>query len=153
MSFFVTSTRSTTGDLGGLSGADRRCQELGAAAGFGAKAWRAYLSVERDAANGNQPTHARDRIGSGPWFNANGVMVAAGLNDLHTRRGDAEVFVDEHNQRIAGQWNGSPRPVEHHPHRLHGRRTADAGHDLQRLDVGFGRPGPQVGHSDGLGPN
>ena len=66
MSFFVTSTTSVTGNLGGLAGADATCQRLAAAAGQGSRTWRAYLSVERDPANGNQPTHARDRIGTGP---------------------------------------------------------------------------------------
>ena len=153
LSFFVTSTRSATGNLGGLSGADGRCQELGAAAGFGAKTWRAYLSVERDAANGNQPTHARDRIGSGPWFNANGVMVASNLDDLHARRGDADVFVDERNQKIAGQWNGSPRPVEHD---ILTGSTAEGRlmPGLTCSDWTSASPdvAAQVGHSDGLGP-
>jgi hypothetical protein len=66
VSFFVTSATSVTGNLGGLSGADATCQRLAAAAGYGDRNWRAYLSVERNPANNNQPTHARDRIGTGP---------------------------------------------------------------------------------------
>src|SRR6185295_1770586 len=54
---FVTSATSVTGNLGGLTGADATCQRLAAAAGHGDRTWRAYLSVERDPANGNQPTH------------------------------------------------------------------------------------------------
>jgi hypothetical protein len=38
----------------------------------GGRTWRAYLSAERDPDNGNRPTNARDRIGSGPWINAAG---------------------------------------------------------------------------------
>src|SRR5262245_34325997 len=113
MSFFVTSATSVTGNLGGLAGADATCQRLAAAVGEGAKAWRAYLSVERDASNGNQPTNARDRIGAGPWRNANNVVVANNLAELHARTGDAAVFIDERGQRINGQWTGSPSPVEH----------------------------------------
>src|SRR5262245_25327131 len=75
-SFFVSSTTSVTGNLGGLAGADATCQRLAAAVGQGGRTWRAYLSAERDPANGNQPTHAKDRIGSGPWYNDNGVLVA-----------------------------------------------------------------------------
>src|SRR5436190_26176 len=42
MTFFVTSVGSGKGgDLGGLEGADRHCQTLGAAAGAGSKTWRA----------------------------------------------------------------------------------------------------------------
>jgi hypothetical protein len=95
LSFFVTSTTNTTGNLGGLRGADALCQSLATAVGAGSKTWRAYLSVERDADNGNNPTNARARIGTGPWVNATGVTVAANVNELHGRRGDASVFVDE----------------------------------------------------------
>src|SRR5262245_21260040 len=80
MSVFVTSATSTTGNLGGLSGADATCQRLAAAAGQGGRTWRAYLSVEHDPANGNQATNARDRIGSGPWYNYNLVLVASNVN-------------------------------------------------------------------------
>src|SRR5262249_20239380 len=94
MSFFVTSRTSVTGNLGGLSGADALCQNLAASVGFGQRTWRAYLSVERDPGNGNGPTNARSRIGSGPWVNAAGVTVAANVTELHARRGDAAVFID-----------------------------------------------------------
>src|SRR5438067_4464753 len=63
MSFFVTSARSATGNLGGLRAADGQCQNLANAAGAGTQTWRAYLSVEHDATNGNRPVDARSRIG------------------------------------------------------------------------------------------
>ena len=85
MTFFVTSATSVTGNLVGLAGADATCQRLATAVGEGARAWRAYLSVEHDATNGNQPTNARDRIGAGPWRNANNVVVANNLAELHAR--------------------------------------------------------------------
>lgn len=82
MSFFVTSTGSGKGaDFGGLAGADRHCQQLAAAAGAGNRQWRAYLSTQ--AAGGATAINARDRIGRGPWYNANGVMIAKDLDDLH----------------------------------------------------------------------
>ena len=89
MSFFVTSQTSQTGNLGGLAGADATCQRLAESVGAGNRFWRAYLSVERDASNGNQPTNARDRIGIGPWHNAAGTLVANNLTQLHGRTGDA----------------------------------------------------------------
>ena len=113
MGFFVTSVKSKTGNLGGLAAADKICQDLGIAAGQKDKTWRAYLSVERDPANGNKPTNARDRIGNGPWFNANGLMVGKDLTDLHERRGNPILFVDEKGQPVPGGWPGSPRPNEH----------------------------------------
>ena len=82
MSFFVTSVGSGKGaDLGGLAGADAHCQKLAAAAGAGNRTWRAYLSVKADGA---QPAvNAKDRIGSGPWYNAKGVLIAQNVADLH----------------------------------------------------------------------
>ena len=154
LSFFVTSETSTTGNLGGLAGADATCQRLATAVGQGGRAWRAYLSVERDPANGNQPTHARDRIGAGPWFNANRVAVGNSLADLHARPGDASLFVDERGQRINGQWTGSPAPVEHDI--LTGSNadgTVAAGLTCADWTSASATIAAQVGHSDGMGPN
>ena len=79
MSFFVTSVGKGDGaNLGGLAGADAHCQQLGAAAGRGAATWHAYLSTQGPGA-----VNARDRIGSGPWFNANGAQLAASGAQLH----------------------------------------------------------------------
>ena len=152
MSFFVSSRTSVTGNLGGLAGADATCQSLGAAAGQGAKTWRAYLSVERDANNGNQPTHARSRIGTGPWHNAAGTLVAANVTELHARTGDAAVFVDERGQRINGQWPSSPSPNEHDI--LTGSNadgTVVAGATCGDWTSDATTAVGQVGHSDGLG--
>jgi hypothetical protein len=81
MSFFVTSEGSGNGgDLGGLEGADRHCQALAEAAGAGNRTWRAYLSTERPDGRG---THARMRIGDGPWYNADGVLIANNPHELH----------------------------------------------------------------------
>jgi hypothetical protein len=80
MSFFVTSAGSGKGaDLGGLKGADRRCQSLAKAAGAGSKTWHAYLSTQ-----GKKPVNARDRIGKGPWRNAKGVVIASNVDELHS---------------------------------------------------------------------
>jgi hypothetical protein len=81
MSFFVTSSGSGKGaDLGGVAGADQRCQTL-AAATSSTKTWHAYLSTQ--AADGKPAVNARDRIGSGPWYNAKGAVVAKNVADLH----------------------------------------------------------------------
>ncbi len=78
MSFFVTSAGSGDGgNLGGLAGADAHCQSLAAAAGAGGRTWRAYLSTQ-----GPNAENARDRIGTGPWYNANGVMIAENVDAL-----------------------------------------------------------------------
>ncbi len=79
MTFFLTSVGSGDGaNLGGLAGADARCQSLAAAVGAGGKTWRAYLST-----TGSGGVNARDRIGSGPWQNINGDVVARDVDQLH----------------------------------------------------------------------
>jgi len=79
MTFFLTSVGSGNGaDLGGLSGADAHCQSLAAAVSGGGKTWHAYLST-----TGGGGVNARDRIGSGPWQNINGDVVANNLDQLH----------------------------------------------------------------------
>jgi hypothetical protein len=82
MTFFVTSVGTGAGaNLGGLEGADRHCQSLAQAAGAGNRTWRAYLSAQ--ASGAQQAVHARDRIGSGPWQNAKGVVIAGNVGELH----------------------------------------------------------------------
>ncbi len=101
-SFFVTSLETMRlqsgsqdgfgGNLGGLVGADKICQTAAANVGFGHKTWRAFLSVYNNGA----PIHAIDRIGTGPWYDRNGRLVAtntAGL--LQTRpAGDVTIIND-----------------------------------------------------------
>ena len=83
MSFFITSSNpGQGGNLGGLAGADAQCQRLASSVGAGGKNWRAYLSTA--AADGQPAVNARDRIGNGPWVNANGVTVATSVADLHS---------------------------------------------------------------------
>jgi hypothetical protein len=83
MTFFVTSIGpGKGGDLGGLEGADRHCQQLATAVGAGNKTWRAYLSLTTPG--GGTSTHARDRIGKGPWQNSKGTVIATSVDDLHS---------------------------------------------------------------------
>jgi hypothetical protein len=164
MTFFVTSQKNMTGNLGGVAGADMRCQTLAAAVGLGGKTWHAYLSLEHDANNGNGPTNARDRIGAGPWFNANGVMLAANVTSLHMRTGDPAVFLDEHANMINGQWTGSPAPLEHDiltgsnadGTLAAGKTCLDWTSSLAAPDAGVPDGGEllvaRVGHTDGFGP-
>ena len=82
MGFFITSSGPGNGaDLGGLAGADAHCQTLAAAVGSGDRTWRAYLSAQ--AKDDQVAVNARDRIGSGPWHNAVGVIVANNVDELH----------------------------------------------------------------------
>jgi hypothetical protein len=79
MSFFITSVGKGDGaNYGGLAGADAYCQSLAAAAGRGASTWHAYLSTQ-----GPNAVNARDRIGTGPWYNARGQRIAMNVAELH----------------------------------------------------------------------
>lgn len=82
MGFFVTSTNPGRGaDLGGLTGADSHCQFLATEAGAGERTWRAYLSTTATLIT--PAHHARQRIGQGPWRNAQGVVIARNVEELH----------------------------------------------------------------------
>jgi hypothetical protein len=79
MSFFITSVGKGDGaNYGGLAGADAHCQSLATAAGRGMATWRAYLSTQ-----GAGAVSARDRIGTGPWANARGQVIAQNAAELH----------------------------------------------------------------------
>ena len=100
MSFFITSENPGDGaDLGGLSGADEHCASL---AGDGQQ-WRAYLSTS--AAAGEDGVHARERIGDGPWFNAEGVKIAESPDDLHSDNNNVnkETALDENGNMVNGR--------------------------------------------------
>ncbi len=78
MTYFITSVGLGDGaNLGGLEGADAHCASLANAAGATAKNWRAYLST-----NGEGGINAKDRIGTGPWVNARGEVVATSVANL-----------------------------------------------------------------------
>lgn len=82
MSFFITSANPGQGaNFGGLLGADAYCQKLAQDAGSTGKTWRAYLSAAPTFTTG--VVHAKDRIGSGPWYNFKGKMIAKDLAELH----------------------------------------------------------------------
>lgn len=101
MGFFVTSTgMGNGGDLGGLDGADAHCSGLAEAAGSTGRTWRAYLSTQEE---GQRGISARYRIGTGPWYNANGELVAVDLDELHLSPNIiSRTAVDENGARING---------------------------------------------------
>jgi hypothetical protein len=153
MTFFVTSDKSVTGNLGGLAGADKRCQDLAAAAGDGARTWHAYLSVAMGP--GGTPVNAKDRIGAGPWHNAKGALIANNVTELHgaTRSGDHTLYITEMGGDVNGNWVGSPKPVEHDiltgsniDGTLKPNETCKDWTSTANADKAW------VGHADGLGP-
>jgi len=102
MSFFVTSTgRGFGGNLGGVAGADAICLQRATAVGRGDRLWRAYLSAPPSA--GAQAVYARDRIGPGPWINAQGLQIAASVAELHSEAANltADTALTEAGARVA----------------------------------------------------
>lgn len=117
MSFFITSIGAGDGaNFGGLEGADAHCQDLASDAGAGNKTWRAYLSTSGriDMANpeNNTPSvHARERIGTGPWFNAKGELIARDVNHLHSNNNiNKQTALSEKGNVIKGRGDN---PNEH----------------------------------------
>ena len=150
LSFFITSVGSGDGaNLGGLKGADAHCQKLAAAAGAGSKTWRAYLSTE-----GASAVNARDRIGSGPWFNAKGVKVAMNVDDLHS---DSNKLSKENSlTEKGGMVNGrGDRPNRHDiitGSQLDGTSFSDGSNHTCNNWTSNGEDGSaQVGHHDRQG--
>jgi hypothetical protein len=92
MTFFITSTPASadgSGNLGGLDGADKKCQDLATAVKGGDHKWAAFL--------GAKGTNPKDRIGKGPWQNQKGEVVSKDLPGLFgttTQLADG-LFVDE----------------------------------------------------------
>jgi hypothetical protein len=130
-SFFVTSLRALqqlsgnqngfggdlrfgeTGPGSGLRGADRICATIAERSlpGASAKTWRAFLSATDDGTG--TPVHAIDRIGTGPWYDRVGRMLAptiAGLLNERPQGGDAAIANDFPNED--GVPNHAPNPIE-----------------------------------------
>ena len=111
LGFFVTSVGiGDGGNLGGLEGADAHCQALAGAAGAGNRTWRAYLSTQGDGA-----VNARDRIGAGPWANAEGLIIASSVENLHYDNSNInwEHALDENGNQFASRIDGDPDFTEH----------------------------------------
>ena len=125
----------------------------------GNRNWRAYLSTV--AGGGQTAVNARDRIGEGPWYNANGQIIAPNVADLH---GDFErdrnnirkpLAVDEDGELVNGVGD---QPNQHDiltGSDSHGRAILGAANTTtcgNWTSNGEGRA--MVGHHDRLGgPN
>jgi hypothetical protein len=136
-SFFVTSMagmqrlakseKGFGGDLrygtaDGLMGADKICAELAefSMKGASAKQWRAFLSTKKG------PVHAKDRIGTGPWYDRIGRVVAMDLAGLLKNRPDADAAIKEDLPNELGIGNHRPNPnapADDNHHTLTGSNT------------------------------
>ena len=150
LSFFITSAGPGKGaDLGGLVGADAHCSALAKAAGAGNREWRAYLSAA--AADGKPAVNAKDRIGSGPWFNAKGVQVAASVADLHS---DNNKLSKENSLNEKGEVNNGRGDTPNRHDIMTGSNldgTATAATCSNWTNGAQGGGGARVGHHDRQG--
>jgi hypothetical protein len=111
MGVFLTSVgQGNGGDLGGLAGADAHCQQLASNVGMGHRTWHAYLSTQGPGA-----VSARDRIGDGPWANANGLVMATSVENLHYDNSNFNwtYMLDENGNQFASRIDGDPDFTEH----------------------------------------
>ena len=162
MSFFATSVGSGKGaDLGGLAGADAHCQRLATAAGApgaAGKTWRAYLSTPPTFAAGTAPaiaaTHARDRIGNGPWSNVQGALIARDVAHLHNGNNlSKETALDERGNPVKGR---GETPNEHDMltgSRADGTAFAPQTDTTCKAWTSSTEGSAIVGHHDRVGPN
>ena len=151
MSFFVTSVgRGRGGDLGGLAGADAHCQALATAEGAGDRMWHAYLSAM--ATTSRPAVNARDRIGRGSWYNADAKLIAANVEELHSRnRISKETVFTERTDPV----NGIADTPNQHDILTGSRPDGTAFQGTEDLTCGnwtSSRAGrAQVGHHDRMG--
>ena len=114
MGFFITSVGlGNGGNLGGLEGADAHCQSLAETVGAGNRTWRAYLSTQATA--DATAVNARDRIGSGPWANVNGLVMATSVENLHYDNSNFnwQYTLDENGNQFPSRIDGNPDFSEH----------------------------------------
>ncbi len=145
MSFFVTSAGLGDGaNLGGLAGADAQCLKLAEAAGATGMDWKAYLSAEG--------VNAKDRIGTGPWANAKGVVIATDVANLHSDANNItkETALDETGKVING------RGDQPNQHDILTGSNADGTLAAGQTCADWTSSGPDgavmMGHSDRMGP-
>jgi len=86
MNFFLSPDGPGGDQFGAVVVSDGHCHDQGYAAGFGDMQWKAYLNGT--AADGEGQEVARERIGTGPWFNARGERIAQNLEELHSDAGN-----------------------------------------------------------------
>ncbi|MFL2544662.1 MAG: lectin [Longimicrobiales bacterium] len=151
MSFFLTSVGSGNGgDLGGLEGADQHCQALATAAGFGDQMWNAYLSST--GSDGSSGINARDRIGSGPWYNFAGDQVATDVDNLH---GENNLTKETVLNELGAMTNGRGDDPNRHDiltgTQLDGTAAAGDGDTTCQNWTGSGEGSALVGHFDRIG--
>lgn len=160
-SFFVTSLaaiRSVSGkqdgfggdlrfgESTGLAGADKICTTIAESSmpGSGAKGWRAFLSTTT--------VNAIDRVGTGPWYDRKGRLVAQNTQGLLSTRpmGDNSLINDLPNENGVPNRAGTGTGMDDNHDTITGTNTSgkwDGGSTCNDWTSATGSNGPRVGHS------
>jgi hypothetical protein len=155
-SFFVTSLAAVRresnnekgfgGDLGGLTGADEICRKIAEKSmpGAGAKGWKAFLSTSAE--------NAIDRIGTGPWYDRTGRVVAMNIAGLLETRpdGDEAIINDLPNEDGVPNRAGTGSGNDDNHDIITGSNSMgkhDGGSTCENWTSATGSDGPRVGHS------
>jgi hypothetical protein len=115
-----TTASEFDGNLGGLAGADQKCNQAAAAANLGGT-WRAWLS--------DSTTNAIDRIeGAGPWARLDGMVVFNNRANLTTLP-LVPLQVNENGANIGDglAWTGTTTAGTASPQRCNEWTSADPG--------------------------
>jgi hypothetical protein len=104
------------GQSDGLAGADKICATIAAAAlaCASSKTWRAFLSTSS--------ADAIDRIGSGPWYDRNGLVVWSTLSEMSANRPPSSYAYRDDLPNEDG--------IPNHDYDLDGNTTDDDNHDV-----------------------
>lgn len=121
------------GDLGGLAGADAICQRVAERSSpcQKSKTWRAFLSTAT--------VNAKDRIGTGPWYDRLGRLLATNMTNLLTERptgADTAIVNDFPNED--GVPNHSPDGTQVDNHEILTGTGTDGNVYKQSTSSGFG---------------
>jgi hypothetical protein len=155
-SFFVTSLEAVQresgsmdgfgGDLGGLEGADEICTRIAEASmpGSGAKGWRAFLSTTT--------VNAITRIGTGPWYDRLGRVIAMNVQGLLMERPQADMLIINDLPNELGQPNraGTGTGDDDNHDTITGSNDMgawDGGPTCDDWTSAEGSDGPRIGHS------
>jgi hypothetical protein len=103
------------GEATGLAGADKICTEIAESSlpGSGKKGWHAFLSAKAAGPDG-AVVHARDRIGSGPWYDRTGRLVAMTLDALLATRPPADPAIANNLPNERGEPNQGAPDIDNH---------------------------------------
>ncbi len=152
MTFFITSAGPGDGaNLAGLEGADAHCETLASAQGAGGMGWAAYLSTINE--DGSAGVNARDRIGTGPWHNQAGVLIAADVAELHSEAANLtkETILTEMGDMVNGRGDDPNMHDILTGSNMDGTAATGEGYDNCGNWTSNGEGTAQVGHHDRTG--